>query len=161
MGLPNRVSAELPEEDLGAVLGGFTTARGKMPFLVELTKEQRKRLVRIDGSAQPWSEKMLQFATQHPEIIPPKFDVREMGRDVRLWAQLIEIDQALTSLKQLVDDTLLSAAVDAYSAALAVYQLGQNSGLTGEGLEDLIDEFGQRFVRKSGKSVSAVQPARK
>lgn len=71
MGFPNRVSAKLPQEDVGVVLGGFATARGKMPFLIELTKEQRKRLVRIYGSAQPWSEKALQFVTQHPEIVPP------------------------------------------------------------------------------------------
>ena len=54
-----------------------------------------------------------------------------------------------------------AASRDRPSDALAVYQLGQNSGLRGEGLEDLMNEFGQCFVRKSGKSVSAVQPARK
>ena len=155
MALPNRVSAVLAQETLDGTLAAFTTARGNLPFLIEFTKEQRKKLVRIDESTQPWTAKMLEVAVQHSEIVPPKLSVAEMEKDVVLWGQLIKIDQALTSLKQLVDDTISAVAVDAYSAALVLYHLGNESGLAGEGLEELMDELGRRFARKARKSGSS------
>ena len=152
MPLPNRVSAILPKEDLAAALGGINTAKQKLPFLTEIPKGEKRRLVRIDEGAQPWSVKMLEVATQHAGILPRNFDLQEMRNDVELWGQLIQVNQALTSLKQLVDDTCNAVAVDAYSAALAVYRLGKDSGIGIEGLEELMDEFGKRFSRKSSTS---------
>ena len=144
------------------VVGLFgRVSRGKLPFLIELTKEQRKRLVKIDESAQPWTARMLEIATQHPEIVPPKLSVAEMQKDVTLWGELIRIDQALTSLKQLVDDTISAVAVDAYSAALVIYHLANDSGLAGEGLEELMDELSKRFDRKARKSSSSEQVPQK
>ncbi|MCL5267002.1 MAG: hypothetical protein M1469_02730 [Bacteroidetes bacterium] len=146
MALPNRVSAVLTEEDLGTALSGMGTTRGKLPFLIELKKEERRKLVRIDESAQPWTA---------------RFDVAEMRKDVELWSQMIKIDQALTSLKQLVEDTVAAVAVDAYSAALVVYHLGRDNEVGVEGLEDLMDEFGKRFAHKSSKSAESAQTPQK
>lgn len=41
MAIPNRVSAVISQEDLEATLAAFTTDRGKLPFLIELTKDGR------------------------------------------------------------------------------------------------------------------------
>ncbi|MCL5033473.1 MAG: hypothetical protein M1395_00010 [Bacteroidetes bacterium] len=154
MPLPNRVSAVLSQADLEAALGGIKITKEKLPFLIEISRGEKRRLVRIDDAAQPWTARMLEAATQHPGMLPANFDLQEMQKDVELWRQLIQVGQALTSLKQLVDDTCDAVAVDAYSSALAVYRLGKDTGIGMEGLEDLMDEFGKRFARKTNKSTA-------
>ncbi len=152
MALPNLVSAVLTDENLTGIMDSIAAAKAKLPFLIGTTKEERKRHVRIDNAAQPWSKGMLQVALQHPGMLPGDFKVDEMQKDVNLWEQLIKVEQALTSLAELVDNTREAVSVDAYSAALVIYRLGTSLGIAMEGLEELMDEYGKRFVRKSSGS---------
>jgi Mlc titration factor MtfA (ptsG expression regulator) len=161
MGLPNRVSATLSDEDKAAVIAALATIKSKLPFLISLTTDEKKRLPRIDEGSQPWSEKMLTVATQHPDFLPGGFKTEEMRKDVTLWKDFIPVYQEITSLAQLVDNTYLAIAVDAYSAALAVYTFGSKSDVATEGLEDLMDELGKRFARKSGKASPGAQTPQK
>ena len=151
MGLPNRVSGSLAKEQVEAFLGAVNTIRQSLPFLVSLKSDDRKKLVRIDESSQQWTTKMMELASQNPGFLPRDFDLDEMKRDVALWTTYTTVHQAMVKLFQEIEDTYMAVAVDAYSAALAVYAIGSKSDVGTDGLEPLMDELSKRFVHKAGK----------
>jgi hypothetical protein len=144
----NRVSAVLSETDRQALLAAIETIRTKLPFLIDLSPEQRRSLPKMGDKSRAFVGKALAIAQQNSNFLPRSFDVEEMARDVTLAEALWPVMAALTRLQEQVTDTYTEVGSEAYSAALVVYQYGRNSG-DGESLEGLLDDMGQRFARKS------------
>jgi hypothetical protein len=150
----NRVSAQLSSEDRDAVLQAIQTIRQKLPFLIDLSPEERQTLPKIGDKSRAFVSKALQVAQQNPDFLPRSFDIEEMRRDVELFESLYPIWQSLTQLCELVEDTKIAVGSEAYVAALLIYNYGRNGGLT-TGLDVVMDELGKRFARRSRSSEEA------
>ena len=144
----NRVSATLSEADQQAVLAAINTIRQKLPFLIDLTPEQRRSLPKMGDKSRAFVGKALAIAQHNSNFLPRSFSVEEMERDVGLIESLQPIMVSLTRLFEQLEDTFTEAGSEAYSAALVVYQYGRTSS-DGESLESLLDDMAQRFARKS------------
>lgn len=144
----NRVSASLSEADRQAVLAAVQTIRTKLPFLLDLTPDERHKLPKMGDKSRAFVEQALTIATQNEEILPRSFDVEEFRRDVELMDALRPVAAALAQLYELVDDTLLEVSSEAYVAALYVYQLARAAG-KGSALDGLLEGMSQRFARKT------------
>lgn len=144
----NRVSANLGEADLQAVLAAIETIRQKLPFLIDLTPEQRRSLPKMGDKSRAFVEKALAVARHNSNFLPRSFSVEEMERDVALAEALRPVMVSLTRLQEQVLDTYTEVGSEAYTSALVVYQYARTSG-EGESLESLLDDMGQRFARKS------------
>ena len=144
----NRVSAELSEADQQAVLAAIETIRQKLPFLIDLTPEQRRSLPKMGDKSRAFVSKALTIAQHNSNFLPRSFSVEEMERDVGLIESLQPIMVSLTRLFEQLEDTYTEVGSEAYSAALVVYQYGRTSS-DGESLESLLDDMAQRFARKS------------
>ena len=149
----NRVNAAISETDKQAVLAAIETIRQKLPFLIDLTPEQRRSLPKMGDKSRAFVGKALAVAQHNSNFLPRSFSVEEMERDVTLAEALQPILVSLTSLQEQLDDTYMEVGSEAYSAALVVYQYARTSG-EGEALETLLDDMAQRFARKS-KSAKA------
>jgi hypothetical protein len=146
----NRVSASLSQTNQQAVLDAIQTIREKLPFLIDLTPDERRSLPKLGDKSQAFVTQALTVATQNPDILPRAFDVAEFQQDVNLLAALQPLTAALTQLQELVEDTYLKVGSEAYAAALAVYQYAKASG-KGAALDGLIQGMAQRFARKTSK----------
>jgi hypothetical protein len=146
----NRISAQLAPADRDEVMAAITTLKTKLPFLVDLTLEERKSLPKMGDKSRAFVSKALEIATQNPDFLPRSFDLEEMEQDVALFESLYPILLSLTQLQELVDDTVMAVGSDAYAAALVVYNFAKASG-RGSGLDAVADEMGRRFARKSRK----------
>ncbi len=144
----NRVSAQLGEAERQAVFAAIDTIRQKLPFLIDLTPEERRALPRFGDKSRGFVEQALRIAEQNPDILPRSFDVGEMRRDVELYSALSAVHAALAQLFELVDDTLTEAGAEAYAAALLVYQFTRAAG-KGTALDAALEGLGQHFARKS------------
>jgi len=144
----NRVSATLSDADRKAVLDAIETIRTKLSFLIDLTPEQRRSLPKMGDKSRAFVAKALAIAQHNSDFLPRSFSVEEFERDVALAEALLPIMVSLTRLQEQVTDTYTEVGSEAYSASLAVYQYGRNSG-DGASLEGLLDDMGQRFARKS------------
>jgi len=118
----NRVSANLSQADQQAVLAAIQTIREKLPFLIDLTPEERRNLPKLGDKSQAFVAQAMTIATQNTDILPRGFDVAEFQKDVALLTALQPFMAALTQLQELVEDTYLEVGSEAYAAALAVYQ---------------------------------------
>jgi|SRR5215213_5263047 len=147
----NRVDATLTAADQQAVMTAINTIREKLPFLIDLTTDERRVLPKMGDKSRAFVSQALDMATQNSDFLPRSFDVEEMRKDVELATSLQTISAALTQLQELVEDTYLAVGSEAYMAALAVYNYARSSG-KGSALDNLLDAMGQRFARKTRPS---------
>jgi len=144
----NRVSAQLGEAERQAVFAAVQTIRQKLPFLIDLTPEEKQTLPRFGSKSRGFVEQALQVAEQNPGILPLAFDVGEMRNDVELLAALSSVQAAVSQLDELIDDTVMAVGSDAYASALLVYQFARAAG-KGSALDTALEGMAQRFARKS------------
>jgi hypothetical protein len=149
----NKVSAKFSPADREAVMQAITTIRQKLPFLIDLSTEERKALPKLGDKSRAFVSKALEIAAQNPDFLPRSFDLDEMRRDIELFEALYPILLSLTQLQELVDDTSVAVGSEAYAAGLMVYNYAKASG-KGAGLDSMVDDLGRRFARKAKK----VQP---
>ena len=150
----NRISATLTGTDREAVMDAIATIKEKLPFLLNLSLEERKGLAKMGDKSHAFVTKALEVATQNPDFLPRAFDLTEMRRDVQLFEAMYPIVVALSQLQGLIDDTYMAVGSEAYSSALTVYTYAKASG-EGGGLETIVEELGQRFARKPRKKAEA------
>jgi hypothetical protein len=144
----NRVSATLSDADRQAVLAAVNTIREKLPFLVDLSPDERRTLPRMGDKSRGFVTQALEVATLNPDILPRSFDVDEMRKDVELLSALSPIMASLSQLSELVEDTHMEVGSEAYASALLVYQYARAGG-KGSALDGALDALSQRFARKS------------
>ena len=145
----NHVSAALNDTDAQAILDAIATIRQKLPFLIDLSTEDRRTLPRMGDKTRTFVERALEVASRNQGMLPRSFDIEEFRRDVALIRTMAPVATALGQLNELVDDTLVAVGSDAYVAGLLVYQAAKMSD-GGEGLDDLIQELGKRFDHRPG-----------
>lgn len=145
------ISAALTATDRAAVMTAITTIRKTLPFLIDLTADDRKALPKMGDKSRAFVSKALEVATQNPDFLPRSFDLDEMRKDVQLFEAMYPIVVALAQLQELVDDTTMAAGSEAMAAALQVYSYAKASG-QGAGLEGMVEELGQRFARRTRKA---------
>ena len=152
----NRIDATLSPGDKDEVLAAIATIKQKLPFLTDLSPEERRALPKMGDKSRAFVSKAAEVAAQNPDFLPRSFDVDEMRRDLALFETLQPIAVALTQLQELVDDTLLAAGNEAYAAALVVYNYAKTSG-QGAALDAVADELSRRFARKASAATPQAQ----
>jgi hypothetical protein len=73
----NRISAALGDADRHAFLASFNAIREKLPFLIDLTPEERRALLKMGDKGRGFVSQALNFAEQNEDILPRSFDVVE------------------------------------------------------------------------------------
>jgi len=150
----NHVSAVLGAEDVQAVFAAIATIREKLPFLIDLSVQDRRSLPKMGDRSRAFVEKTLEVAKQNPDFLSRSFDLEEFERDVLLHREMNRINMALAQLHELVDDTTLATGSDAYTASLEAYAFAKAVG-KGDGLDQMRALMSQRFSRNSGQSSPA------
>lgn len=143
----NYVSAELTPADQTAVLAAIATIRTKLPFLMDLSDDERASLVRFGPKSHAFVGSALQAAQANAQIIPAALDLAEFARDYALWQTIQPIAVQLTQLHELFDDTMAAIGSDLYSEALAAYGYMKVAG-SGPALDELKASLGVRFARR-------------
>ncbi len=149
-----KIDADLPADDLKAVLTALETVRQKLPFLIGLTSSERRKLFKIGRKAQTFVGQALDVATQHTELMPRCLDVEAARRDIALFESLNPVLQTLNQLRELVEDTQMLVGSEAYATARLAYNSARTAGKN-MGLDEVFAELGQQF-RKQRKGQSEV-----
>jgi len=144
----NRVSAVLSQDDRDAVLAAIEIIHAKLPFLIGLTPDQRRAMLKLGDKSAAFVNRAAEVAGQHTDLLPPAFDLTEWQKDAALLQALNSIEVALNPLSEAIDDTLMVVGSEAYASALAAYQY-LKAGNQGGQLDGLLDDLGQRFAKRT------------
>ena len=147
MSVPSRINAALDTTATAAVVSKISEIQALLPFLVDLSPEERQSLPKMGDKSRAFVERCLELARQDDSFLPRNLDVSSFGNDVALFAALEPLRQRLAKLLELVEDTQILAGSEAYLAGLDVYHAAKRSG-KGTGLDDLLDRVGQRFANR-------------
>lgn len=159
----NLISATLGAEDIQAIKDALAVVRGKLPFLVSLSPQERREMVKMGEKSMGFDEKCTLYMGNHAEFVPGFVDPQEVARDRALRSQILEFSSLLNALTQNVDDTLMVVNQDIWMANLAYYQSVREAAKRGRpNAQTLYDDLRSRFpgnARSAATAPAAALPA--
>src|ERR1043166_105546 len=118
----NRISAVLSDADKTTILGHIAAIRTLMPFLINLTPIERKRLASLGDKTAGFDDKCADYMAQNPTLVPNFVDMTELGKDRALADSVMEVLREHETLTQSMDDTARLIGHEVYMAELSFYQ---------------------------------------
>lgn len=149
------VSAGIVQADMDAVKAAIATINSKMPFLVNLTAEERQGLFKLGAKSADFVSDASVAVASFPAILPPSFDKVEYGKDTALFKALTEIKIQLDSLCEKVNNTHMAVGSEAMVASLEVYAYVQTAAGRTPGLQTVADKLRERFKSQTGRKAKA------
>ncbi|MEH2141383.1 hypothetical protein [Nostoc sp.] len=148
------ITASLSPQDIQEVKAALQKVQQKLPFLITLSTEERRKLVKMGDKSLAFVNNSVSAAQSNPEILPATFDVEELVRDYQLAAVLTELLISIQQLTEQVDDTLMAVGSEAMTSSLTVYDYVKTASKKTPGLKSVAEQLGERFKAiGKGKSV--------
>lgn len=139
------ISAKLTDTDVQEIKAALATIQTRMPFLINLTVEERRKLFKMGNKSLAFVNNSLTAAQANRDILPASFDLDEFISDYQLAATLGEIHLSLQQLTEKVDDTLMAVSSEAMGSSLTVYDYVKTAAKKTPGLKAIADQLGERF----------------
>jgi len=153
-----RNSFNIPDEDLQAVQAAVQTLQARlMPHLVNIGPDEKRALAKMGSKSVDFVSKTLNYATTNPQFKPAFVDIDNFSRDVTAFGVLRSLQQPVSQLADMLDDSLALTGSDAMNAALAYYQSVKTANkLNVPGAATINDDLATRF---SGQGVRGTSKA--
>ncbi|GAA0525294.1 hypothetical protein LX66_0333 [Chitinophaga japonensis] len=152
----NLLSAAIEPAAMESIQQALSTIKTQLPFLLKLSPDERRAYARMGDKTVPFVEKALGYATTNPQLIPPYLEVAEFQKDMELVKALTEVMRPLESLVEAIDDTMMVAGHEGYSAALVFYNSVKRAADAGvQGTQTIVNDLKQRFP---GRSIRRAAP---
>ncbi|MBD2520982.1 hypothetical protein [Nostoc sp. FACHB-133] len=151
------IAATLSPQDIQEIKAALQTVQKKMPFLITLSTEERRKLVKMGDKSLAFVNNSITAAQSNREILPATFDVEELVQDYQLAAALTELLISMQQLTEQVDDTLMAVGSEAMTSSLTVYDYVKTASKKTPGLKTVAEQLGERF-KAIGKGKSAKTP---
>ena len=149
MAKDNLVSIQIPAEDQDAIRAALVTLEEKLqPFLIALTKDEKKGIPKMRDKSIPFVDKAIEYAETNSGFVPSYLNVPEMKVDFQAVSLLTEFYRKVENLNTTLNDTILLSGSEAYKGALQFYKaVKQAAGAGIPGAQVIYDDLKQRFER--------------
>jgi hypothetical protein len=120
--MTNEFNSIIPDKVLSGVQEHLNSIRELLaPYLLSLTPEERKGMLRMADKTVAFVTKTTEYATNNPAFVPPFVHLEELKQDTTGMAALSPLRQQFEQLALDVDSTVMVAGSEAYGNALTVY----------------------------------------
>jgi hypothetical protein len=152
----NRISLAIPDDALQAVRAALQTIMDTLlPHLIDLGPDERRALPKMGAKTVEFVGKALEYTVANPQLAPSFVDVEEFTRDLDGVTTLRSLLQPLSKLTDMVDDTQLLCASEAYTAALACYHAFKAAAkLNHPGAGTIVADLSTRWPGRPVKAAS-------
>ncbi|HJQ26724.1 MAG TPA: hypothetical protein VKA60_22600 [Blastocatellia bacterium] len=151
------IDAVLSAADAQAIKDAFALILQKLPFLVNLTPNERKTVFKTGPDSLSFVTNALTAAQANPGILPVSFSTQAFQRDINLFTVLTELGTLAASVASQIDDTRLAVGAEAMQEATQVYSYVKTAAKTTPGLKPVAEQLGERFQR-AGKQKQQAKP---
>jgi hypothetical protein len=154
MGYSN-LSAALSPAQITTIQTSIAAIKTGLPFLVNLTKDERSTLSKMSDGTYAYVTKALDYATSNAALVPSFVNLGEAKRDLQLYNDLRSIHQQLAQLLEGIDDTEMALGIEAKDFADKFYasvKLASTSNVSGAKI--VADDLGVFYE----KTVTATTP---
>lgn len=147
----NRISATISPTDKTAIMTKLTEIKALMPFLLNLTKDERIQLPKLGSASLAFDEQCASYMATAPNLIPPFVDAAEVTKDRNLRIALADVLREVNKLAEAIDDSLMQVGSEIWMADLSFYQtVRQAARRSVFGADAIYDDLKQRFPGVSG-----------
>lgn len=148
----NRISAEVTAANVTAIVTKLTEIKALLPFLLNLTKDERIRLPKLGSNSLAFDEQCKTYMASAPNLVPPFVDPAEVNKDRALRLVLADILREVNKLAEALDDSLLLVGSEIWLADLTFYQTVRQAARRNVlGADAIYDELKERFPGVSGE----------
>lgn len=147
----NRISASISPADMETILDNIAEIRALLPFLINLTKQERIELPKMGPASLAFDEQCADYMVSAPNLVPPFVSVSEVEKDRALRLALAEIWREAKKLCEMLDDTMMLVGSELWMADLSFYQtVRQAARRDVAGADTVYDELRPRFPGVAG-----------
>ncbi|HMG76419.1 MAG TPA: hypothetical protein VK582_23290 [Pyrinomonadaceae bacterium] len=151
------IDASVSAADLQAIKDAFAAILTKLPFLVNLTADERKTIFKTGPDRLSFVKNASVAAQGNPGILPASFGVAAFQKDVDLFDALTELATLADSVASQIDDTRMAVGGEAMQGGIQVYNYVKEAAKNTAGLKPLADQLGEQF-QKANKPKPAAAP---
>ncbi len=152
----NIISATLADEDNLAILAALDLITSKLPFLISLTKDQRKGKRTAATKRQGYIKSVADAVKSFPNDLPKNYDAQEFLKDVTLMDAMSDFVNKLGVLHSNVDDTSLQLGIELMSQSDDGYRILQAGAKNNPQLKVVVEKIGTAFKGQGKKKVAVV-----
>ncbi|MBW4562258.1 MAG: hypothetical protein KME32_14105 [Mojavia pulchra JT2-VF2] len=149
------ITGSLSPKDIQEIKAALQTIQRKLPFLITLSNEERRSLVKMGDKSLAFVNNSITVAQSNREILPASFKVEELVRDYQLATALTEVLISMRQITEQVDDTLLAVGSEAMTSSLTVYDYVKTAAKKTPGLKTVAEQLGERFKAIKGRPTKA------
>jgi hypothetical protein len=153
MSKENSISIVIPPADLQAVRDALATANTiLLPYLIALTPEQRKKMLKMGDGTEPFVGKVMDYAVSDPQFLPPFVQVGEMQKDWDTVEGLLPIFRSVQQLENNLSDTLMLAGSEVYQSSLSYYNsVKMGAKMNSPNAKTIFEDLKKRFEKQTKK----------
>jgi len=150
--MPNpNISAAITPAQKATIKANIAAIAALLPFLVNLTPQQRKRLFKMGPKSVSYAQLALQIAQNNPGILPANFDVNEYAKDVALTIDLLDIDTVVKPLAEGISDTSVAVGSEVMAQSNRVYDIVKVAAKGDSNMDALRKQLAERYKNQGGK----------
>jgi hypothetical protein len=145
----NTISQTISQQDLNDIKTAIQAIQTKLPFLLGLSEEERKSLLKINNSNKTFSEDVAKELPALIKDLPPRINLPELQKDLALFEQLDQLRSTLEDIVGRITDTQIVAGNEAYIASLDAYRsIANNAKSSVAGAQTAYDKLKTRFEKQ-------------
>ncbi|MFV0377446.1 MAG: hypothetical protein ACK5JD_09110 [Mangrovibacterium sp.] len=146
--MENRIDFVIPAEIVASASAGVNGVVTLLkPYIIGLSKEERKKLPKMGDGTSPFVQKALEYCQSNPEFIPAYFKPEQFNNAFTGWAQLNSIFRPVQQLYSDLEDTIMQAGSESYGLALIYYNSVKQAAKEGiQGAKPIYEDLKKRFA---------------
>ncbi|KAF0179607.1 MAG: hypothetical protein FD161_1224 [Limisphaerales bacterium] len=145
------ISAEITQATFDQIVVKLNEIKALLPFLINLTPEERQSLPKMGNDKLPFVTKSLTYGQQFPQIVPPFTSLAELQKDPALTARVLQLLQIFRPFTQSLDDTGMAVGSESYVAGLSIYNsAGQAAKVNFPGATEIHADLKTHFEHNGG-----------
>ncbi|AFL85271.1 hypothetical protein Belba_2728 [Belliella baltica DSM 15883] len=155
--MENRISIEIPEADLAAAKAALEQVQSILaPYVIALTPDQRRTLPKMSDGTEPFVAKVVEYANDDPQFLPPFVDKGEFDKDWRAISGLLPLYRLCNQIADNLSDTTMLAGSEAYVSALSYYNsVKQAAKVNVPDAKAIYEDLRKRFNGQGRRSPNA------
>ncbi len=148
------LSISLTAQQKADVIVKITAVKAALPFLINLTPDERHALRKVAEKRQGYVNDVLVAVKANPTMIPANINVVEYSKDALLYADLAEIMAHLKTLYEGVNDTFMAAGNEAIVVTDQCYGILKQAAKGNAALTSTVQELGKHFSGQGKKKAT-------
>lgn len=154
------ISATIDSPTKDAILQHLMDIQAALPFLINLTPEERQALPKMGDKSVAFVLKAKEYSSMNPTVIPQYLNQAEWAMDIELFGVLQMIKQGLAPLLEAIDDTQMAVGSEAFMAANTAYNSFKYAASSNvPGMDTIVDDLGERYPGPTGDPDEPEPPA--